>query len=119
MSSIALTIDQIRANPFICQDPTAWIPEGWSGTLLDLYNLPNLEENNKVLMGVLFLPSDELRAFAEYCAVTSQDEMALKVWNRNPVQVAAWLSSKYAAASGVLGYAAQIVYLKAVENTRL
>ena len=114
MSSIPVTIADIRSKD-ICQDPVNWIPEGWSGTLLDLYNLENLENFNKVLMGCFFLPEQELLAFISWLAESSD---VSEYQNILPVFVAAWKSSKQANLSNGVLLDAQVEYLKNLELNR-
>ena len=100
-----------------CNAPSLWVSEDWQGTLLDLYNLENLDQANKVLMGVWFLSDDELRAFARWCAVQSGAANAASVAEANPVKAAAWLSAKYSNAAGQ-SRDDQIQYLIELEQSR-
>lgn len=115
MSSIPVSIADIRSKD-ICQDPTNWISEGWSGTLMDLYNLGNLEDFNKVLMGCFFLSEEELSAFIEWMSLAADVDEFVNVL---PKFVAAWKCSKKANATGQIPLAAQVIYLKGIEIARI
>ena len=61
-----ITIDDIRKlGP--CYDPTKYLPEGWSGTLIDILNVTDcpVEDRSWVVTG--FLDDRANRLFAVWC----------------------------------------------------
>lgn len=116
MASIAVTYEDIVSkNP--CNPPSIWIAEGWSGTLLDLYEMENIEPYNKVMLAVWFLSSEELQGFSEWLCAQSASENVQKLSLCRPVDMAIWFASKKADQVG-LSYADQVQYLKQIELAR-
>lgn len=132
-----ITCNDIRKFP-VCQDPTNWISEDWTGELIDLYNLPNLDIDGKILMGVFFLSNEELQAFCDFCKtqcdllVGVSDDFNLArakcatFYGNGSMWFKAWYTAWYAmdAASkgtidtGDLIRQAQFDYLKQIELNR-
>ena len=62
-----ITIADIRAkNP--CYDPARYLPEGWSGTLLDVLAVENVPCEDRVWVVTQFLDDKTNRLFAVWCA---------------------------------------------------
>lgn len=91
---------QDLCNKGPCNVPNLWVSEDWQGELIDLYNLANLEANNKILMAVWFLSEEELRGFAQWCAAQSGSPKAARLASSNPYQAAAWFAAKFAVQFG-------------------
>ena len=62
-----LTIEDIRElKP--CYDPVKYLPEDWSGTVLDILDIKDCSFNDKLWVVTHFLSDKVNRLFAVYCA---------------------------------------------------
>lgn len=111
-----ITIEDLRSK-YPCNDPSHWIPEGWSGTLLDLYGMPNIEGENKVLIAIWFLTDEELLDFALWCAHQVGDQTTTAYATCRPRQAGVWMAAKRAESLG-LSRESQVQYLIDLENSR-
>ena len=64
-----ITVEMVRNfNP--CYDPTKVVPENWTGTALDVLNLPiSADDRLWVVLREEILPEATLREFARWCAL--------------------------------------------------
>lgn len=51
-----------------CTNPTNYVPEGWSGTLVDILGLPNVPHGDKLWVVTKLLDDKTTRLFAVWCA---------------------------------------------------
>ena len=81
-----ITINDIRKlDPEPCYDPTKYLPEGWSGTLIDILNVTDCPLEDRLWVVTGFLDDRANRLFAVWCA-----KEALKlIDNPDPRSVAA------------------------------
>ena len=64
-----ITLQQIRdLGP--CYDPTKYLPENWTGTVIDILNVEDCPANDRlwVLLREDFIDAKTLRLFAVWCA---------------------------------------------------
>lgn len=78
-----ITIEDIRAlEP--CYDPGRYLPEDWTGTVLDILKLPDVPVKDKfwAVLREEFIDTKTLRLFVVWCARRAQhlmtDERSLK-----------------------------------------
>ena len=78
-----LTIEDIRdLEP--CYDPTEYLPEDWSGTVLDILDIKDCSLEDRLWVVTFFLSDKVNRLFAVYCArqaialVENPDERVLE-----------------------------------------
>ena len=65
-----LTIKDIRnLNP--CYDPNKYLPEDWTGTVVDILNIEECSATDRIWVAVRLIPRFIVEAFAIDCAVRS------------------------------------------------
>lgn len=62
-----ITIEDIRAKK-PCYDPIKYLPENWSGTLLDILDIKGCRFDDRLWVVTWFLSDKLNRLFAVYCA---------------------------------------------------